>query len=138
MLRRDKSVFAKCYDATRNPQVQISRLGTSSITLLVVMRITQINMIENRNFLKFENWWKIGFFLCFSKGEVCFWSINECWLASCVVWVKGARKKREKRGQKITEICRNLQKCSKSFIYCHKFARNWPDLYFNILLRERI
>ena len=85
-----------------------------------------------------KNWGEIEVFLCSSKGQVCFWANSKCWPAGCVVWVKGARKNNEKCGQKITENCRNLQKCSKSFIYCHKFARNSPNLYFNILLREGI
>jgi hypothetical protein len=85
-------------------------------------------------FFKFENWGKIRFFSDSFYGGDCFWAKNKCWLAAWVVWVKGARKNSEKRDQKIVEICRNLQKCSKSFIYCHKFAKILPDLYFNILL----
>ena len=81
-----------------------------------------------------KKWGEIPAFLCFSLGHVCFWANNEGWLAGCVVWVKGARKNSEKMDQKIQEISINSQKCSKSFIYCHKFAKNSQYLNLNILL----
>jgi hypothetical protein len=43
-----------------------------------------------------------------------------------VVWVKGARKKREKRVQKQAEISRNLQKVAKSARFLAKMNRNLP------------
>jgi hypothetical protein len=65
---------------------------------IAVLRIAQINIAVKLNFSNFQNWGEIAVFLCSSCGGVCFWANNECWLAACVVWVKRARKKRQKRG----------------------------------------
>jgi len=51
---------------------------------MAVLRLAQINMIEKWDFWNYKKWGEITVFLCSSRWHVCYWAINECWLADCV------------------------------------------------------